>query len=163
MCATTPSCLDLSTPPVENTVTDAPTLDFANRKREIIDRDLGGTPAISVSSSATLTPVSINSSAAAPSARTLHSSVAAPSSRTLGKLKRLDLFTEGDAADVAHLNGCHNFVEYTRAATNTQLQSRSEGKKVIVVPNIFKEATRLPEAQQWQTAMPQATFTDGEC
>lgn len=46
------SGLDFCTPAFETTTTDASTLDFANRTRESTDRDLGGTAASPVSSSA---------------------------------------------------------------------------------------------------------------
>lgn len=45
-----------------------------------------------------------------------------------------------------------DFVEYALAATNTQLQSRSEWKSVTTISNVFKEATGRATARHWRTA-----------
>ena len=65
-------------------------------------------------------------------------------------LKRLALFTQGEFRDIAHPDGYHNLVEYAYAVTNTQHRSRSEGENIKIIPNTFKEAMGLPQAQQWK-------------
>lgn len=135
------SCLDLSTPPVDTTTADTPTIDLAARIRTTTARDLRVTPASPVGSSTTPAPA-----AAGPS------SEPAPSARTIRELKKLALFTQGNFQDVAHRDGLHNLVEYAYTATNTQLRSSSEGEQTRVIPNTFKEAMGLPEAQQWKDA-----------
>ena len=159
------SRLDLSTPPVDNTTADAPTLDLVVQIRETTARDIHGAPASPIGSGTAPTQAAAGSSGGAPSATgsgtapsqsaagssAAGSSTGTPSARTLRELRRLALFTQGEFPDVAHRDGYHNVVEYAYAVTNTQHQSRSEGKNIKIIPISFKEAM-LPEAQQWKDA-----------
>ena len=72
---------------------------------------------------------------------------------TLRELQQLNLYTGADLPDMAHKQELFTFAEYAYATTNTQLQVRSEGEtKAKIVPNIFTEAGKLPEAALWKAA-----------
>lgn len=70
----------------------------------------------------------------------------------LRELKGLTVYTRKVMAIVAHHEDMLNYLEYAHAATNTQLQSRLEGKKMTMIPNTCKGAMRLPEVKQWRAA-----------
>lgn len=70
---------------------------------------------------------------------------------TLRGLQQLCLYTNTALPDMAHYMEMLTYAEYAYAATNVQLQ-RSEGEKVLIVPNTFKEAMALPEAARWKAA-----------
>ena len=44
------------------------------------------------------------------------------------------------------------YAKYPYVTTNLQLRSRSEGEKVLVLPNTFKEAIKRPESALWKVA-----------
>ena len=52
---------------------------------------------------------------------------------------------------MAHHMEMLTYAEHSYAATNVQLKS-SEGEKVLIIPNTFKEAMALPEAARWKAA-----------
>ena len=52
---------------------------------------------------------------------------------------------------MAHHMEMLTYAEHSYAATNVQLKS-SEGEKVLIIPNTFKEAMALPEAARWKVA-----------
>ena len=144
----------------------ANTFDPVAQIRETTARDIHGAPASPVGSGTAPTQAAAGSSATAPSATgsgtapsqgaagpsTAGSSAGTPSARILRDLRRLALLTQGEVPDVAHRNGYHNLVEYAYAVTNTHGQSRLEGENIKIIPNTFKEAMGLPEAQQWKDA-----------
>ena len=61
------------------------------------------------------------------------------------------VYTNTTLPDMAHHMEMLTYAEYAYAATNVQLH-RSEGEKVSLIPNTFKEATALPEAARWKAA-----------
>ena len=52
---------------------------------------------------------------------------------------------------MAHHMEMLTYAEYAYASTNVQLQ-RSEGEKILIIPNTFKEAMALPEAARCKAA-----------
>ena len=54
------------------------------------------------------------------------------------------------------------YAEYAYATTNAQLKSRSEGEKVVVIPNTFEEAMGLPEAALWKAASDRETTSQDQ-
>ena len=69
----------------------------------------------------------------------------------LRKLQELCLYTKTASPDMAHHMEMLTYAEYPHAATNVH-QPRSEGEKVLIIPNTFKEAMVLPEAARWKAA-----------
>ena len=63
----------------------------------------------------------------------------------------VSFFAKANLADVCH-DEWFTVVEYTYAATNTQMQGRRDSDRTIVVPNTYKEAMELPEADRWREA-----------
>ena len=66
--------------------------------------------------------------------------------KTVNELKHLAFYTKFPLADMGHCEERLNFLEYAYGANNTQMRSRSEGEKVKTIPNTFKEAMMLLEA-----------------
>ena len=67
-------------------------------------------------------------------------------------MQKLALYTKEAMLDMGHYMEMLTYAEYAYATTNVQLKSRSEGKKIIVLPNTFKEAMSLSEAALWKAA-----------
>ena len=57
----------------------------------------------------------------------------------------VSFFAKPNLADVCH-EEWFTVVEYAYAATNTQMQGRLDSDRTTVVPNTYKEAMELPEA-----------------
>ena len=87
-----------------------------------------------------------------PSSTNQRASYTSVKARTVNGLKRLALYTKSPLADMEHCEERLNFFEYAYDANNTQIHSRSEREKVKTIPNTFKEAIRLPEANMWEAA-----------
>ena len=162
MCSTTLRALILVCPPVGNTTADTPTLDLVVPIRETTALDIHRAPASPAGSGTAPTQAAAGSSAAAPSttgsgtapskgtagSSAAGSSAGTPSATTLRELQKLALPTQAEFPDVAHRRGYHNLVEHADAVTNTKHQSRWEGENMKIIPNTFKEAMGLLEAQQ---------------
>ena len=67
-------------------------------------------------------------------------------------MQQLALYTKEAMPDMAHEMEMLTYAEYAYATTSVQLKSLSEGEKVVVIPNTFKEAMGLPEAALWKAA-----------
>ena len=90
-----------------------------------------------------------------------NSGVGTSNARTRRELNRLaypalldpdvSFFAKANLADVCH-EEWFTVVEYAYAATNTQMQGRLDSDRTIVVPNTYKEAMELPEADRWREA-----------
>ena len=74
------------------------------------------------------------------------------SDNILRGMQNFALYTKEAMPDMAHYMEMLTYAEYAYATTNVQLKSRSEGKKIIVLPNTFKEAMSLSEAALWKAA-----------
>ena len=72
--------------------------------------------------------------------------------KTVNELKRLALYTKSTLADMGYCDKRLKFLEYACVTNNTQIHSRSEGEMIKTIPNIFKEAMRLPEAKMGKAA-----------
>lgn len=58
--------------------------------------------------------------------------------------------------DIAHEEQL-SLSEHAYSSTNTQIQSRSEGRKVVRVQNTNQETMRLSEAKKWKAASDKET------
>ena len=74
------------------------------------------------------------------------------SDKIIRGMQKLALYTKEVVPDMAHEMEMLTYAEYAYSTTNVELKNSSEGEKVLVIPNTFKEAVRLPEAALWKAA-----------
>ena len=54
----------------------------------------------------------------------------------LRRMQKLALYTKEAMPDTAHCMETLTYAEYAYVTTNVQLKSRSEGEKIVVIPNL---------------------------
>ena len=73
--------------------------------------------------------------------------------RQLNEPRRLGLFANTVGPDCLHSQEIVSFVDYALITGNPTQQGLPDGDEAIVVPNTYKEAMDLPQAQEWRKAM----------
>ena len=61
-------------------------------------------------------------------------------------MQKLALYTKEVVPDMAHEMEMLTYAEYAYSTTNVELKNSSEGEKVLVIPNTFKETIGLKKA-----------------
>ena len=79
------------------------------------------------------------------------------SDNILPGMQKLALYTKEAMPDMAHYMELLTYAEYAYATSNVQLKSRSEGEKVVVIPNTCEEAMGLPKAAFYKEASDKET------
>ena len=69
--------------------------------------------------------------------------------KQLNEARRVGLFANTVSPDCLHSQEIVSFVDYALITGNPILQGLPDGDEAIVVPNTYKEAMDLPQAQEW--------------